>query len=437
MPCFVPGDESIRLFAVRDPVWKHIRLTQEFLDITRTEPFMRLYRIRQLGPTEYVYPGATHTRASHSFGVYAAARKFLETLCEQGASEWITPKGARSFLAAALLHDLGHFPFTHSLKELPLEDHETLTAKLVVCEPLRTLIAQAGADPDMSASIIDLSGAYGSQAASVPDQETVFFRNLLSGVLDPDKLDYLNRDAYFCGVPYGIQDIDFILSQVHPDPEKGIVLDSRGILSVENILFSKYLMYRSVYWHRQVRIATAMMKKTLHAALSASIISPEELYPLDDTSLYSLIDSRSFPEQVLARDIRMRSFYRVVGEFRPGFDELAATELEHLAVRTEIENRLAEAFTLWTGVRFTAVDVLLDIPERISFESDLYISDEKRIFTASSTVFSESVISRFTESLRILRVAVNPQKADALERTADLPEKLAKCIGLYYTEMQD
>lgn len=72
MPCFVPGDESIRLFAVRDPVWKHIRLTQEFLDITRTEPFMRLYRIRQLGPTEYVYPGATHTRASHSFGVYAA-----------------------------------------------------------------------------------------------------------------------------------------------------------------------------------------------------------------------------------------------------------------------------------------------------------------------------------------------------------------------------
>lgn len=429
-----PGDDSVLDAAVRDPVWKHIRFTQEFLDITRTEAFLRLYRIKQLGPTEYVYPGATHTRASHSFGVYAVAKKLLGTLSERGASQWVTPTGARSFLAAALLHDLGHFPFTHSLKELPLEDHEALTGQLIVKEPLRSVLARAGADPDMTAAIIDKDSASAGRPNKETDPETGFFRHLLSGVLDPDKLDYLNRDAYFCGVPYGIQDADYILSQAYPDLQNGIVLDPRGILSVESLLFSKYLMYRSVYWHRQVRIATAMMKKTLYAALSRSLIRPEQLYTLDDASVYSLIDSIKFPEQILARDLRSRSFYRVAGEFRPSAEDLSTAGIDSLDSRSDIENRLAETFSSWTGVRFESIDVLLDIPENISFESNLRINGIHKPFASSPTVFSPSVVSSFTESLRILRIAVRPDKAQALEKVSDFPEKLAKCLGLYYTD---
>ena len=412
------ADESRFSVAVRDPVWKHIWLTPELAEITRSEPFLRLYRIRQLGPTEYVYPGATHTRAAHSLGVYHVAQRLLRVLLARGARDWVTQTGCDSFLAAALLHDLGHFPFTHSLKELPLEDHETLTRRIMLSRPLADLIAATGADPEMAAAIVD---------HSVPGagEETLFFRNLLSGVLDPDKLDYLNRDAFCCGVPYGIQDTDFVLSQIEPDRELGIVIPSRAIMSIESILFSKYLMYRSVYWHRQVRMATAMMKKTLHAALERKLIEPENLYSQDDEGIYALVARLDFPEKEIARDVRTRNFFRIIAEY-PYRENFAP--LESLQARTLTEQRIADFLSSEIRSTVASHKVLVDIPERISFESDLRISDTGESFSESSTVFSRDVVDRFTSSLRILRVAVHPSVAGRAEQIKDLPAKLAKCL---------
>lgn len=407
--------------AIRDPLWKHVGFSQEILDLTRTEPFLRLSRIKQLGPTEFVYPGATHTRASHSIGVYCVAQKILKQLSERGADSWITSEGALSFLIAALLHDLGHFPYTHSLKELPLQEHEDLTAQILLQEPLYSAIGKAGANPECVASII----AYTST-----DAETNFFKHLLSGVLDPDKIDYLNRDAYFCGVPYGIQDTDFIISQLYPDKTLGIVLDTKGILPVENILFSKYLMYRSVYWHKQVRIATAMMKKSLYALLTKKLLMPEQLYSCDDTELYRLLKSINSPDAQIGIDLLQRALYKVVGEFKPSSKNLIHTKIEELSKRTEIEYRISEMLSKETGILWQANDVLLDLPEKISFETNLFIQDEGVLFAQSSTVFSSEVVKGFTESLRVLRVAVHPQKSESLEKIANLSEKLAKCIEL-------
>ena len=108
---------------IRDVLWGHIYLTPAIAALTESVPFIRLHRIMQLGPTSRVYPGATHTRASHSIGVYHLARRLLTHLAEGGADQWLTSIGVKSFLCAALLHDLGHFPYTHSLKELALEEH--------------------------------------------------------------------------------------------------------------------------------------------------------------------------------------------------------------------------------------------------------------------------------------------------------------------------
>ena len=140
--------------------------------------------------------------------------------------------------------DLGHFPYAHSLKELPLEDHESLTARIVLDTPLAHVIAtDAHADPEMIAKIVD------TDLDDRNSKEIAIYRKILSGVLDPDKLDYLSRDAYFCGVPYGVQDVDFIISKLRYHQSEGLVLDEQGMHAVENVLFSKYLMYRSVYWH--------------------------------------------------------------------------------------------------------------------------------------------------------------------------------------------
>ena len=139
---------------IRDPIWKHIWMNDELYEITKEAPFMRLYNIKQLGPAELVYPGASHTRASHSIGVYNIALKMLDILLKKGAVAWVSTQGGMSFLTAALLHDLGHFPFTHSLKELDLREHEDLTGELILKEPFRSIVAKTGADPEQVSAII-------------------------------------------------------------------------------------------------------------------------------------------------------------------------------------------------------------------------------------------------------------------------------------------
>ncbi len=392
------NDESV---AVRDPLWKHIYVPSKLYEATLTKDFARLTRIRQLGPTYLTYPGATHTRAAHSFGVYHIAVLLLERLLQNGADAWTTPEGCKSFAAAALFHDLGHFPYTHSLKELSLVEHEVLTAKQILKNPLYDIIGSWGADPSQTAAIID-------DEIYTDDPQTLFFRCLLSGVLDPDKLDYLNRDAFFCGVPYGVQDTDYILSKIFPHKETGICIDSNAISTVENILFSKYLMYNSVYWHKQVRMATAMMKKVLISALNKKIIEPEELYSLDDEGLFYLIQEKhnsspkgSFPEYFCSQELRMQQVYTVVLELPFDAQNAHHIALENLETRTSTEYSISELLNC------SPEYVIIDIPERISFESNLKISDMSISFSESPTVFTKATVSSFVSSLRKIRLGLS------------------------------
>lgn len=368
---------------VRDPVWKHIYISPGMRRIISSAPFLRLTRIRQLGPAYLVYPGATHSRAAHSLGVFHVARMILRALLPRPGMPELSQEGAAAFLLAALLHDLGHFPYTHSLKELPLMDHEALTAIILREEPLAGMIRAQGADPERVAAIVD----HGLPA----DPETTFYRRLLSGVLDPDKLDYLNRDAYYCGVPYGVQDMDFILSRIEPDFSRGLVLDSRGLMVVEGILFSKYLMYRSVYWHRDVRAATAMVKRSLHDSLLSGCVKPEDLYRLDDDSFRALLPRLDARSRHLAQSVFDGSILPLAFELPFDAEHPVHASLEDLDGRRALEEGAG-------GGCF-----LLDLPERVSFESDLWVRDEGRLFTESSTVFSRDVVGGFTGRLRIIR----------------------------------
>jgi HD superfamily phosphohydrolase len=390
---------------IRDSLWGHIYLSPPLKALTESKPFMRLHRIMQLGPAYQVYPGATHTRASHSVGVYHLARRLLSSLAEKGASSWLSPEGVYSFLCAALLHDLGHFPYTHSLKELPLKNHEALTAELIKTEPLRSAAAKTGADPDFAAAIVDAELPGGGQ-------ELLFYRKLLSGALDPDKLDYLNRDAQYCGVPYGAQDVDFILSRLEPHPERGIDTDSRGIPSIESILFSKYLMYRTVYWHHSVRAATAMIKKALLGALEGGYISGEELYGLDDKELFTLMEEKAsknaaaVPFTGLVRMTREGCLFKAAAEFP--FDENLHSRLTGIQKRSGLEQSLAGLLSLELGRKVAAEQVILDIPEPISFEAGLYVADEGQFFGKSSSAFKPKMVDAFVKSLRTIRIFVDP-----------------------------
>ena len=398
---------------VRDALFGHIYMTEKMAELTVCPPFIRLSRILQLGPVYLTYPGATHTRASHSIGVYHLGRRLLQNLAERGAGAWLSHEGVKSFLAACLLHDLGHFPYTHSLKELSLSSHERLTGAIILREPMKSLVGNTGADPQLVAAIIDremnasLSGDSGA--------ELRFYRKLLSGALDPDKLDYLNRDARYCGVPYGAQDVDFILSKLNPDKERGVDIDSRLIPNVESVLFSKYLMYRTVYWHHQVRSATSMVKKALITGLESGKISGEDLYNLDDMSLFSLLAEKT--GSPLAESVREGRIFATAAEFSTKQVNLAA--IREINSRARLEERIAEEMSK-NGCAVRGEEIIIDIPEPVSFETGLFVADEGRSFSESSSAFKTEMVDSLIQTLYTVRIFVDQKYKQILKTFAQV-----------------
>lgn len=399
---------------VRDVLWGHIYMTEKQAQLTESSPFMRLCRIFQLGPVYQVYPGATHTRASHSIGVYHIGRRLLQNLAERGASAWLSFEGVKSFLAACLLHDLGHFPYTHSLKELPLTSHEKLTGAVILKEPVKSLVAATGADPQLCAAIIDKEINYSGD-------ELFFYRKLLSGALDPDKLDYLNRDAWYCGVPYGAQDVDFILSRLYPNKESGVDIDSRLIPNVESILFSKYLMYRTVYWHRNVRAATAMVKKALINGLESGKITGEELYNLDDTGLFTLLSEKTGDS--LIESVNEGKIFVTAAEISHEQADIAA--LRGINYRSQLEENLASELRK-AGVGIKGNELIIDIPEPVSFETGLFVIDEKCSFSGSSSAFKPETVNAFIKTLYTIRIFINQKYKDKLKTFPQFHDILKK-----------
>ena len=335
----------------------------------------------------------------------------IRTLLTRPECPDLTLDGVKAFLAACLLHDLGHFPYTHSLKELPLREHEQLTGALVTEGTLASRLREdADIDPKAVKAIVD---------ETVPtdgDTEISFYRSILSGTLDPDKLDYLNRDAYFCGVPYGIQDIDFAVSRIQATADRRLALDRNGVSAVENILFSKYLMYRAVYWHRTVRVATAMIKKALHQGLRDQTIKPDELYGLDDEQFFARFSHRRAPGFKLIASVPDRRLHRTVVERTWKDGNHAADRTGSLDDRARIERQMVDMLADEAGRRISDEEIIIDLPEAVSFEISMPVTDGSSVldYPEAGTVFTPGVVRDFTKTLRRVRVMVSRELAERI-----------------------
>ncbi len=389
-------------FPIRDPLWKNINVSPSFKKLLSTKAFQRLGRIKQLGPAFHVYPGAVHTRLNHSLGVFYVAGQIMRSLLRQTGSDSITIDGIKAFLCAALFHDLGHFPFAHSLKELPLTDHEILSSEIILSPSLSLSIKEnLGIDPFFVAAIINEKMDDGGNS------EIQIYRKILSGVLDPDKIDYLNRDAFFCGVPYGIQDAEFIIHKLtlfHNTP----AITQSGMLAVENLLFSKYLMYKTVYWHKTVRIATGMIKKALFMALQDRILKADDLYNIDDEQFFQILSRKTYRPFSLLEKVLNRDFYKSVQEDTFDHNNPSHRSLLDLNFRFEKSVEIASKISKKVHRQIFPEEIIIDIPESISFEVDMFIVHENsyKNFTEAGSVFTESVIRDFTSSLRKVRLFV-------------------------------
>ncbi len=379
---------------VKDPLWGNVPLTEGLRAILDVKEVEKLGRIKQNGPAFHIYPGAVHTRLSHSIGVYYLGREMLLSLSAKSDDLPFTVKGVMSFLSACLLHDIGHFPYAHSLKELSIREHEEIARSLIAeSAELSQALEKAGADPEMTGLIIDTK-------EKTDEEETVFYRNMLSGTLDPDKLDYLSRDAFFAGIPYGKQDTSYIISSLSYTSGT-IAIKEDAISLVEQVLFSKYMMYRNLYWHKGVRSATAMIKRAVLSALRDGVIKADDLYLKDDNGFTSMCLSRldyapfHLVEKVENGEIEERKAWKPFDE-NGKLERKAFPITERYRLEREIFQILAPRYP-----ELEEYEVIIDIPEPISFETRINIAmadgsirkpeEDEMLFSKAGTLFSRSL----------------------------------------------
>ncbi len=276
------------------------------LALLDTPVVQRLRYVRQLGLAYLVYPGASHSRFEHALGAYHLAGEALRLLDEQEQLDAALREDSQIVRAAALLHDIGHYPFSHALEEIGATHHEEVARPLLLQGAIADVLrAHLGADaPERVFALIT-----GTSASPL--------QGLISGSLDLDKIEYLKRDAHMCGVPYGEIDVDRLLNSLVlvTSPltgAHGVGVREKGLSALESLLFAKYQMFRNVYWHHAVRSATAMYKRLVAEALGAGLLDASQVARFTDEGLLHHLDALPLPPvaRTLLDNLRRRRLHK-------------------------------------------------------------------------------------------------------------------------------
>ncbi|MDC3414967.1 HD domain-containing protein [Terrihalobacillus insolitus] len=235
----------------KDPVHRYIHVKDQVIwDLIGTPEFQRLRRIKQLGTSYVTFHGAEHSRFNHSLGVYEIVRRILSNF--EGKPFW-NQEERLLCLCAALLHDLGHGPFSHSFEKVFKLDHEAFTRAIILGNTHVHHILQRVEQnfPQKVADVINKT------------YEDKLVISLISSQIDADRMDYLQRDAYYTGVSYGHFDMERILRVMRPTEDQLVIKDT-GMHAVEDYIMSRYQMYWQVYFHPVTRSAEVILSKILH-----------------------------------------------------------------------------------------------------------------------------------------------------------------------------
>jgi HD superfamily phosphohydrolase len=467
----VPGTGFPVVTTIRDALYDRIPLSAPEVALIGTKTFLRLDRIQQLGFVSRIWPGAKHTRYEHSLGVLHLARLALDHLRGTPEGEWISDEDARVIAAAALLHDIGHYPFSHAIEELgpPILPHEDVGRRLIEGPEIAPILRDAWAlDPARVAAVVAPSGR------ALPSSDTIL-RGLLSGPLDVDKLDYLPRDARACTVPYGGVDTSRLIDSLgiaevgspHPpaplslDEEEGgmihggsplpregeglgvraetrIVVGAKGISPLHSLINARQEMFDNVYWHHTNRACMVMLLRAVQEALLAGAVAPEELTDHDDASLLALMSRPEMPaatRRLTAALHERRIYKRTVEVSKRAFElyaRLGNLYFDPLA-RRAVEIELAASLSRLLGEPVPAEAVLIDIPKPERWRTDVWVRfDRPPVGYAPLMPWKEVVglsdddFKQYEEHRRLIRiVAAEPFRDTVTAHWQDLLLPLA------------
>jgi HD superfamily phosphohydrolase len=317
---------------IRDPIHGYIEIAPYIEKLLDTRTVQRLRNVKQLGWTNLVYPGANHTRFEHSLGTYYLASRLGASLSEEER---------REIEIAALLHDIGHGPYSHDSEEVIEEytrrKHDDVLF-LLENEEIASILDEYGTRPSAISSHIQGKTKVGQ---------------IIAGSLDVDRMDYIVRDSYYTGVAYGLVDYEHLLRNIK-FYDNSIVLAYRGLKSAESLLMSRFLMYPSVYDHHVGRIAGSMFAHGLEAAIDEGDVEALDLQLMDDYELNERMRhfnkySADMIARLNARNLFKRALY-------VGFDSVDKSIVKYTKVHREIEGEIARMAGVEKGY------VLVDIP---------------------------------------------------------------------------
>jgi len=420
---------------VRDSLYDLIPLGPREEKLIGTAAFLRLQQIKQLGFVYRIWPGATHTRYEHSLGSYHLTVRALRSLLQRGGDgglHGVSISSIQTLVVASLLHDIGHYPFSHTIEELgpPIIFHEQVGRSIIENGEIATILEQDyHLSPERVADFIDPP----KTRALPPDDELL--QHLLSGALDVDKLDYLPRDARACNVPYGGVDVSRLLSSLrinaHVAGQRRMVVTQKGISPLHSLLHARQEMFDNIYWHHTSRSFQVMLVRAVHEALKAEVLSAEQLTGLDDRSLLTLLTQPTMPAsaRALASDLELRRPYKVVVEVsRPAgrlFSRLDALFWD-AERRRRVEQSLASELAKALEIDIADYEILFDIPRPEKWEMDVWVQFdhppvgmESLMTWVEVTGLQSDDLARYEQHQRRIRVVVAERLRATLQSHKD------------------
>jgi HD superfamily phosphohydrolase len=342
---------------IRDPIHGVIDISLEERLIIDSKEVQRLRFIKQLAFAEFAFPCATHSRFSHSLGAMHMASRIFDKL----VLTLSLPKGERerfrqAIRMAALLHDLGHPPFSHSLENMlpKMASHEDFTLKIILDSPLSATISKAfsdlGISATMLASLLDKrfdDGFFLNAGLNLGP----IFRQIISSEIDSDRMDYLLRDSFFCGVNYGNFDVNWLIENLTAVEQQGnyhLAFKARAIFAFEDFLLSRYHMFSSVYLHHTPIIMEQMLKRFLTECPNAFALPSDcEAYGrLSDADLWHVLRNSQNPwaKRIVERRPYVRAFEDISGPHQkeqikhkknPKFEKLKENKIDYINVESK------------------------------------------------------------------------------------------------------
>lgn len=336
---------------IKDPVHGYVYITEAEKQLIDSYPVQRLHRLRQLAGSEFVYPGANHTRFEHSIGVMYLAGKLTEN---QNLSQLLSEDEVQIVRMAALLHDVGHGPFSHVFEHLLVKflnkTHEDMTQWIIQKSELRDIISGLGYDPD----------AIGKLAVGeLRRRGKAFLDQIIQSTVDVDKLDFVVRDTYHTGAEYGYVDI-FRLIHMLDVLGENLAVDVGALSALESFVLARLESFRSIYFHRvgraaQIMLATAMEKAKDELGL-VDFDSPEDYLALNDYTVWTMLKeckkSRGIMEDLERRRLLKCAYDRTFHVREKMVPSIFSVD----EVRDQMRNKIASE----AGVEPQAI--VLDVP---------------------------------------------------------------------------